>query len=65
MVGLPMASVPAEIEANCAICGAPPFPECPHEGQRLELALSQAMERWLGMQRIRYVISHGTQASLS
>lgn len=54
MVGL-MASVPSEttIEANCAICGAPPYPECPHEGERLELALDQAMQRWEGMQRIR------------
>lgn len=53
MVGL-MAGVPAQIEANCAICGGPPFPECPHERQRLVLALSQAMDRWSGVQRIRY-----------
>lgn len=53
MVG-PMAG---DIEASCAICGAPPFPaECPHEGERLELALTQAMERWVGFHTIRWVV---------
>lgn len=47
------AHLEANIDASCAICGAPPYPECPHEGQRLELALDQAMQRWDGMQRIR------------
>ena len=43
------------VEAACAICGAAPsVPECPHEGQRLELALDQAIERWSGVQVIRY-----------
>lgn len=41
------------VEANCAICGAPPDPECPHEGERLQLALNQAMERWDGLHKIR------------
>ncbi|KAF2170021.1 hypothetical protein M409DRAFT_64404 [Zasmidium cellare ATCC 36951] len=54
-----MATGPVEVEASCAICGAPPFPECPHEGQRLELALNQAMERWEGYQRIRdWILNH-------
>jgi hypothetical protein len=47
--------ISANIEASCAICGAPPFPECPHEGDRLKLAFAQAMERWAGMQTIRWV----------
>lgn len=53
----------AEVTPSCAICGAPPFPECLHEGERLELALTQALERReLGvplpedeLQMIRYV----------
>lgn len=53
MVGLMSATqVP---EANCAICGAPPFPECPHEGERLELALNQAWDRWIWTETIRCV----------
>lgn len=55
----------ANIEANCAICGAPPNPECPHEGQRLELALEQAMQRWEGLQRIRYGLDTADQALFS
>ncbi|EGP92566.1 uncharacterized protein MYCGRDRAFT_28154, partial [Zymoseptoria tritici IPO323] len=44
---------------NCAICGAPPDPECPHEGERLQLALNQAMERWDGLHKIRkFVLDH-------
>lgn len=58
MVGL-MAHPQVDIEASCAICGAPPFPECPHEGERLQLALGQAMERWAGVERIReWVLNH-------
>lgn len=44
MAQLPMMP---DVQASCAICGAPAYPqECPHEGQRLELALNQAYERW-------------------
>ncbi|CAK1357495.1 hypothetical protein CB0940_07775 [Cercospora beticola] len=56
MVGLMASQVP---EANCAICGAPPFPECPHEGERLELALNQAWERWAWTEQIKkWVLDH-------
>ncbi|KAM0718799.1 hypothetical protein Q7P37_005870 [Cladosporium fusiforme] len=41
------------LDPRCAICGAPPFPECPHEGERLQLALQQAQERWAGVETIR------------
>ena len=44
-----------DVEASCAICGAPPYPECPHEGQRLQLALDQALERWGRLQATRSV----------
>lgn len=47
------------LDPRCAICGAPPFPECPHEGDRLQLALQQAQERWAGVERIRYVSLSG------
>ncbi|PPJ58244.1 hypothetical protein CBER1_08262 [Cercospora berteroae] len=43
-------------EANCAICGAPPFPECPHEGESLNLALVQAYERWKGYEDMRLFV---------
>lgn len=49
-----MATISAEIDASCAICGAPPWPECSHEGERLELAFNQAHARWSGMNIIRY-----------
>ncbi|KXL44949.1 hypothetical protein M433DRAFT_71037 [Acidomyces richmondensis BFW] len=54
------ATISAEIEASCAICGAPPFPECPHEGKSLELAIDQAQARWTGLQEIRreWVLIH-------
>lgn len=55
---IPMPLPPLRVktpEANCAICGAPPFPECLHEGERLELALTQALERWPGFNAIRLV----------
>lgn len=48
-----------DIEASCAICGAPPYPECPHEGQRLQMAMDQALERWTGVQQIRYAAFYG------
>ncbi|KAH9825934.1 hypothetical protein Tdes44962_MAKER03857 [Teratosphaeria destructans] len=55
-----------EVEASCAICGAPPFPECPHEGQRLEVALNQAQDRWNGMQAIRnWVLEHARNQVIS
>ncbi|EMD00680.1 hypothetical protein BAUCODRAFT_47978, partial [Baudoinia panamericana UAMH 10762] len=38
---------------SCAICGAPPYPECPHEGERLLLAFDQAMARWAGLEAIK------------
>jgi hypothetical protein len=60
MVGammMQLATEPADVEANCAICGAPPYPECPHEGQRLELAMNQAQQRWAGTQAIRYALT--------
>ncbi|WPG99959.1 Hypothetical protein R9X50_00278200 [Acrodontium crateriforme] len=48
-----------DVDASCAICGAPPYPECPHEGQRLELALTQAMDRWAGLASLRkWVLDH-------
>ena len=48
-----MASVD-KIQASCAICGKPSsYGECDHEGQSLERALSQAMEKWEGLQDIR------------
>lgn len=50
-----MNAVSADIDPSCAICGAPPFPECPHESERMELALNQAQARWAGMMEIRYV----------
>ncbi|KAK5125942.1 hypothetical protein LTR85_011297 [Meristemomyces frigidus] len=54
-----MATVSGDIDPSCAICGAPPFPECPHEGERMELALNQAQARWSGMQEIRdWVLNH-------
>jgi hypothetical protein len=51
-------------EPSCAICGRHDVIDCPHEGERLELALQQAQDRWAGVLRIRYVhyaskISHG------
>ncbi|EME46226.1 hypothetical protein DOTSEDRAFT_127181 [Dothistroma septosporum NZE10] len=61
-----MASGPPVPEANCAICGAPPFPECPHEGQSLEKALNQAFERWSGWQTIRdWVLNHARNQIIS
>lgn len=42
-----------DLKPKCAICGAPPYPECPHEGESLQRALQQAQDRWLGVQRIR------------
>ena len=51
-----MAMVQADIDPSCAICGAPPFPECAHEGQRMELAIDQAQARWTGLQEIRFGI---------
>jgi len=41
------------LEPSCAICGAPPYPECPHEAESLQRALQQAQDRWHGVQRIR------------
>lgn len=43
-----------DVEASCAICGAQQYPECPHESQRLEIALNQAMARWAGIKKVRY-----------
>lgn len=54
VVGAMAALLSANIEASCAICGAPPYPECPHEGERLQLAFDQALARWTGMQLLRY-----------
>ncbi|TKA34214.1 hypothetical protein B0A50_00194 [Salinomyces thailandicus] len=54
-----MAAISGDIDPSCAICGAPPFPECPHESQRLELALDQAQQRWEKMRSIRsWVLNH-------
>jgi hypothetical protein len=53
MVGI-MTGDLSDVEASCAICGAPPsIPECPHEGERLELALNQAFDRWIEKQRLK------------
>ncbi|KAK5115236.1 hypothetical protein LTR62_001436 [Meristemomyces frigidus] len=41
------------IDANCAICNAPPIPECPHEVESLALALDQAVTRWTRLAEIR------------
>jgi len=30
---------------NCAICDAPPYPECPCEAERLQIAIKQAEQR--------------------
>ncbi|GAB7331624.1 hypothetical protein MBLNU13_g02991t1 [Cladosporium sp. NU13] len=48
-----MDQVRPPLEPSCAICGAPPYPECPHEGESLQRALQQAQDRWMGVQRIR------------
>ncbi|TKA70626.1 hypothetical protein B0A55_07580 [Friedmanniomyces simplex] len=53
MVGTMAAVVSANIEASCAICGARSYPECPHEGERLQIAFDQALARWTGMQMMR------------
>ncbi|KAK1075660.1 hypothetical protein LTR74_000068 [Friedmanniomyces endolithicus] len=56
----------ANIEASCAICGAPPYPECPHEGERLQLAFDQALARWTGMQLLRdWVLNQSRNTVLS
>ncbi|KAI7539706.1 hypothetical protein KC331_g9596 [Hortaea werneckii] len=61
-----MATVSGDIDPSCAICGAPPFPECPHESQRLELALDQAQQRWSGMRTIReWVLNHARDQVIS
>ncbi|KAK4915750.1 hypothetical protein LTR49_016119 [Elasticomyces elasticus] len=64
------AVISGDIEASCAICGAPPYPECPHEGERLQLAFDQALARWAGVQMIKridrdWVLNHATNAVLS
>lgn len=41
---------------NCAICNAPPYPECSCESERLELAVKQAEQRAMDerLSEIRY-----------
>lgn len=48
-----MDQVRPPLDPSCAICGRPPYPECPHEGESLQRALQQAQDRWTGVQRIR------------
>ena len=48
-----MSQIRPPLEPSCAICGAPPYPECPHEGESLQRALQEAQDRWTGVQRIR------------
>ncbi|KAM0697744.1 hypothetical protein Q7P36_002598 [Cladosporium allicinum] len=46
-------------EPSCAICGRAELVNCPHEGERLQLALQQAQDRWSGVLRIReWVLNH-------
>lgn len=55
-MAFPSGGVAGNVVPSCAICGAstsPPYPECPHEGERMELALTQAMQRWDGWFSIR------------
>lgn len=42
---------------NCAICGRPGEPECPCEGERLELCVNAAEKRWIEswVTKIRFV----------
>jgi hypothetical protein len=41
---------------NCAICNAPPYPECSCESERLQIAVKQAEQRAMEerMGEIRY-----------
>lgn len=41
---------------NCAICNAPPYPECSCESERLQLAVKQAEQRAMDdrLAEIRY-----------
>ncbi|KAK3115115.1 hypothetical protein LTR53_005892 [Teratosphaeriaceae sp. CCFEE 6253] len=58
-------AVPVNIEANCAICGAPPVPECPHESERLQLAFDQALGRWASIHLQDWVLNHARNAVIS
>lgn len=53
--------VPRILRRNCrfhactpryAICAGPDG--CPHEGERLMLAVQQAQDRWIGAKRLEY-----------
>ncbi|GAB7349220.1 hypothetical protein MBLNU459_g8384t1 [Dothideomycetes sp. NU459] len=35
------------VQASCAICGAPPSKQCGHENERLKIALFDAQQRWI------------------
>ncbi|KAF1977577.1 hypothetical protein BU23DRAFT_550869 [Bimuria novae-zelandiae CBS 107.79] len=53
---------------NCAICNAPPVPECPCESERLQIAVKQAEHRAMEekLSEIRdWVISHARQHILN
>jgi hypothetical protein len=41
---------------NCAICNAPPYPECSCESERLQIAVKQAEQRAMDerLAEIRY-----------
>lgn len=44
----PPAKLPSEeLAPNCAICNSPPYPECPCEAERLELATNRAEAKFL------------------
>ncbi|OQO10172.1 hypothetical protein B0A48_04529 [Cryoendolithus antarcticus] len=54
------------IQPSCAICGAASTPECAHEGDRLKLALDQAMARWQGVLQIReWVLIHARNSVIN
>ncbi|KAK4569446.1 hypothetical protein LTR86_003209 [Recurvomyces mirabilis] len=62
----PPGMIPSSVDANCAICNAPPIPECPHEGERLTLALDQAMGRWAQLEAIRdWAVKHAKNSIIS
>lgn len=42
-------------EPGCAICGREDVNDCPHERERLQLALQQAEDRWMGVHFMRQV----------
>ncbi|GAB7366204.1 hypothetical protein MBLNU230_g7764t1 [Neophaeotheca triangularis] len=61
-------AVMPDVQASCAICGAPAYPECPHEGRSLELALDQAYQRWTDRHKNQvrdWVLNHARNSVLN